>query len=1189
MKFFLPHMILILGLALVAFGNVRADEYLESLTPNESVHGFKLVNLYDDASGRAMGARFMSEQHGFIVDVMQIQSVPQAFFWIKTPITGSRGEPHACEHLLLGKGNRGRYVAALEDMALGNSTAYTNQYRTCYHFNTTAGPGTFYDIFEAKMQALLHPDFTDEEIQREVCHIGVVEDPQTGKLSLDEKGTVYTEMVSSFERPYYHTYRRLFQMVYGKEHPLTFCAGGDPDVMREMVPQDMWDFHAATHHLANMGAIVSIPSEIPISDFLVQLSTTLDRCEEGEDSSPHPGLTGFTFPDPQPDPVGTTEIVHFPNDREEDPGVLAYSWPANLDLDYYERGLLDVFLETFGSGETSDLYRLFINSETRSIDLGASGVSAWIEDNFGQPIVFDVRGVTTSRISLELVDTVSSMLIEAVQRVHDYQPGSDELNEFNTRARGRLAEWRKQLENHLNQPPMFGFRRGPAGAWLSKMEDLEQVKGDRKSLTYKDWFEYVDSVLSLDENVWASRIDAWHLLTVKPYAIGAVPDAEMIAANEQAKEARLAAHVREYEQKYGVTDEQEALAAYKTDFDAKTAELEATYAKVDLPGFIDNPPMTLDDQLEYETVMIGNDVPLVASTFENMTASRVGLALRLDVLPENELVYVPFLPSALTEVGVVKDGAVVSYEDMQERLRLEVLSLGTSFSTNPETGRVELVLRGEGSNLEELQNAFGWMQASLFSSYLEKDNLPRILDRIDQLIQGARNTMRRSEESWVQSPATGYRYQENPLVMSAGCFLTSLHHLQRLRWMMTDPGIGPARDALNTYMTQLQELGTGKTRDELVELLAGLENPPADDVAAAASEATALALMGEDSRKLAAKVAATLKTTLGDIPDGNLADDWAYLCESAREDLLKDPQETLADLENVIALISHSDNARMFIVSNSEDRKASIDRIGQLVAGLDDNASQRVQYSHESRIDRRLASRHPGLDHPLYAGLVHSGTQNGVLMFTARVADPYDTSEDAVLNCLAGKLYGGGGPHGLFMRTWAAGLAYSNGYGYRQNTGQVSYYAERCPDVAETMRFVAHELSTAEPDSQLVEYAIAQIFGISRSPNRYEQRGEAIAADLADGITPERVRAFRQHVLDVRDRNDLFNELVGRMESAYGPVIVGYGSPLTESRDARMFLIGPEPQFESLQEYVTSTEGAQEVYRLYPRDFWLTL
>ena len=215
------------------------------------------------------------------------------------------------------------------------------------------------------------------------------------------------------------------------------------------------------------------------------------------------------------------------------------------------------------------------------------------------------------------------------------------------------------------------------------------------------------------------------------------------------------------------------------------------------------------------------------------------------------------------------------------------------------------------------------------------------------------------------------------------------------------------------------------------------------------------------------------------------------------------------------------------------------------------------------------------------------GTRNGVMIFSAEVAKVFDTSEDAVLNCLSGKVMGGGGPHGLFMRTWAAGLAYSNGYGYNQSSGRVSYYAERCPDVAETMRFVVSEMQNAPTIRRSSTTPSPQVFQSSRAPSKYESRGEAMAEDLVDGLTPDRVRAFREKVLSVRDRENLFADLKARMPQAYGPVMIGYGPTLKDSKNANIFLIGPKEQFKNLEDLVDLSEGDQTVYQLYPRDFWM--
>jgi hypothetical protein len=191
---------------------------------------------------------------------------------------------------------------------------------------------------------------------------------------------------------------------------------------------------------------------------------------------------------------------------------------------------------------------------------------------------------------------------------------------------------------------------------------------------------------------------------------------------------------------------------------------------------------------------------------------------------------------------------------------------------------------------------------------------------------------------------------------------------------------------------------------------------------------------------------------------------------------------------------------------------------------------------------------------------------------SAGVADVCETTGQAVVNCLSGKSLGGGGPHGLFMKTWAAGLAYSNGYGYSQSTGRVSYYAERCPDVSETMKFVVSQVQNPPDDPSLVDYAVAQVFQASRAPSKYEARGEAMAADLADGFTPERVASFREKVLSVRDREHLFGTLKEHMPQAYGPVLIGYGPTLASSKNANFFLIGPKQQFKSLEDFVDLSE-----------------
>lgn len=1181
----------------VSASTPAAGEDLASLAQGRTLQGFRLLNLYEHASGHVIGARFLYEPQGFVLDLLRIQSVPQAFVWIKTVPDSDRGEPHACEHLLLGKGRRGRYAAALEDMALAQSTAYTGQVRTCYHFNTSAGIETFYEVCEAKLQAFLQPDFSDEEIRREVCHLAVTSDPATGQLALEEKGTVYTEMVSSYEKPWYHFTRPLEEMVYGPDHPLLFSSGGDPAAMRAMTADDLWRFHRRTHRLSNMGMIVSLPAGIELEPFLGRLGQILDRCQPEGEANPDAAIRVTGYPATRPAPEGSRAIISYPSRNPEDPGYLLFAWPSDLTLDPGERLLLDLFLEGLAGGETSRLYELLIRSDTRLIDVGGSAVWGGFDSEAGHEVYLGLAGLDRRAIGETMVDSLRAIVRAEIRRLHDLPDGDPALAAFNAELKSRLIERRKQAERDLDSPPMFGFRSGPAGAWLSVLQDLEDEPGFRKPLLPRARYAAAESLLALDRNLWRDALERWRLVTRAPYAVGAAPGPEYLDREARAKEERLAAQLRALRERTGASDDQEALRRFQAEFDAATLALESAETNEALPRFISDPPLTLDDALDYRTGRLAIGIPWLAATFEAMNSSWIGLALRMDVLPESLLVYAPLLPATLTSLGVIYDGVALDYLAQRDRLRREVLGLDASFSTNPLTGRVELALTGQASSREEIPVVVDWMARSLLSPNLRRENLSRVVDVIDQGLIDLRNRMKGSEEDWVDDPAAAYRYQDDPLYLATSSFLTQTHLLQRLRWRFTDAGGAEDQRALSAWLRALgsEPRAAGpraldrEAASGLLAALAGAGEPPLPQSASEPLRAATRAL-SPAARALAREVAASLQSALAEIPDATLADDWADLCREAESDLLVSPDRALADLERALALLRHRSQARLTIVANSNDQPLALSTLVTALEPFPAEAPPRVPYRSGPRILERLRGREPGAQ-PVYAGLVHPSTRNGVLLFSARLGEanePYDTSPEAVLQGLTARVYMGGGAHGLFMRTWAAGLAYSNGYGYNERTGRANYYAERCPDVAQTMRFVVEALrdTTVAPQA---DYAVAQVFGATRAASRYEARGAAMAADLTDGYTPERVRAYRQAILALRDRPGLEAALRERLEAVYGPVLIGYGEPLARSRDGVFFMIGPEEQFRSLESWIATAEGPQTVHRLYPRDFWLTL
>ena len=154
---------------------------------------------------------------------------------------------------------------------------------------------------------------------------------------------------------------------------------------------------------------------------------------------------------------------------------------------------------------------------------------------------------------------------------------------------------------------------------------------------------------------------------------------------------RAGAEAKRLEVKYKIAGEQAAIERYQKDYDAESARLDQL-SSASVERFLDAPPLTLDDQLEYtDAKLAGSGIPIVSSVFDNMTSATTGLALRLDGVPEEDLALVSLLPALLTQTGVIDNGKPIPYEEMEELLRKQVLSLNATFSVNVRSDRAELI------------------------------------------------------------------------------------------------------------------------------------------------------------------------------------------------------------------------------------------------------------------------------------------------------------------------------------------------------------------------------------------------------------------------------------------------------------------------------------------------------------------
>jgi Zn-dependent M16 (insulinase) family peptidase len=1148
---------------------------LEELAEGSSGHDFRAVALYLGDADAPMGARFVHGPTGFVFDYLRIESAPQGFLWVNTFPTSDKGEPHTQEHLLLGKGARGRWFGSVQTMSLADSSAFTMQWRTCYHFHTVAAHPVFWPVFENQLETLLEPDYTDEEIRREVRHFGV-DQGEDGKLALEEKGTVYQEMVSTYERPSSQLWRTLSHLVYGRSHPLAWISGGYPDDIRLMTPEDIRSFHRAHYYLGNMGMVGAFPGSMALDEVLASTAAILAR------HGGHSGhaMTEADLPAPAGASAGALAVVPYPQADASKASPVALVWPATRRLELAERTLLSLFLSAFAGDESTNLYKRIVDRKTRTLDVDATAVWSHVSSDQGQPVFIGLEGVAARALDEASLAEIRKTVQDELGRVARLAPGDPELVALNQRVQSRLTDLERRLAKFLSSPPGFGFR-GTGASWMQQLRDLEGTPGFRKSLTRKADLARLKALVAGADNPWTERLAAWGLFET-PYGVAARPSPEERKALDDAQKARVAAELARLSRVYGLEGDAAVLGRFRADYDAASAAMEAASTK--MPPFVKSPPLTLDDDLRYEVTRAG-EVPIVASRIDSMPSSTVGLAFRLDAVPEAQLPYLAMLPALLTESGLFIDGKALPSDEVKEALRREILSLSSWYESNARTGRVELVVEGSGNNLAETRRALGWMAKVMAHPDLRVENLPRLRDVVDQRLTGLRNVMMRSEESWVDDPAGFYRRQGWPLFAHTESFLTRLHDVHRLRWMLSDPGDPAVSKQVARFLGELaaaKKLGRSQ-REALARAL--VDASPKPDPALAPYLAS-LAALPAPARALVAQAGKDLGATLGDLPEASLADDWAYLCRQMATDLERGASVVLAELDAVRRAIVQAGNARGWLVGSSADGDALAPELDALVAGLGHDVPHRKAYSERPLVLERLRARGAITGEPRFVGLLNPSTSSGVFLHSAPAASYFDASEPALLDHLAANLFSGHAGHGLFMKTWAAGLAYSNGIRVSAEQGRIRYYAERCPELPQTMRFVIDELRRARPDAELSDYAIAQAFS-SRVAASYEHRARSIADDLTDGVTPEVVRAFRQGLLALRGRENLASVLFERLPRVYGSVLPGYG-PRTDSTDAVYFVIGPEAQLEAWERHLKTIEGEEtRVVRLYPRDFWV--
>jgi Zn-dependent M16 (insulinase) family peptidase len=1149
------------------------SQELAALDEKSVVEGYRVLAVYVDTEGKAMGAR-LRHPNGMTVDLMRCASVPQVSANFGTLPESDKGEPHTQEHLLLGKGKAGKYLNSAMSMSLAEQTAATYTDLTNYQFHTEAGPQVFYRLLGDFLGALMAPDYTDEEIRREVANLEVVKDPKGGGLALEEKGTIYVEMVSSSEKADYVNWYQMTPLVFGAGNPMSYDSGGRPAAIRAMVPEDIRRFHREHYHFGgNLSMIAALPEPYSLADFLKRLNGIMDAVEPGAAAAP--ARAPQPPPPFKPAPGAPVVIGSFPNEEDTPQTAILAFKPMRETPGPLEGLELQLLLAALAEGETSLLYRDLVDEKARKSDCGATNVGATVmEAPANVPMIF-ISGLPSSKLAQESLKEVRRVVMDRIRSLQGAKKGSELLAEFDRKALSLLNSSKRSTLKFMDTPPRFGSRSAGIG-WHRHLDTLGRSGLFRRPVAFTPWYDELERRIRSGKNFWKAVIERSGM-DQEPLVSAVRPDKSLLERERSEKTARLQAAQRELLARHGAKDVQEALLRHKAEVEAKTAELAERDRAVPRPRFVEDPPLTLDDGVDVEEGTLAGASRLVVSRFPSTPFTDLHLFFDARALAAGDLPYLPVLPSLLMELGVrTRSGESLDYAAMQERWRSEIFALGSGFSTDAKTGRVELSLFASGSTPQENALAAGWLENCLFRADVSSATAGRLRTVLRERIKELRRIFQLSEESWAREAADAVVYQGNPYWMSVASPMTELHHLNRVYFRVTgcpdDATWNLVVEVLDDLLKGAQESPREKMAARFKRLASGSGMPPA--LAAG---------------RIMTEVGEYLSSEIAGLPEASWRKDLARMISQVRSDLGRKPEEEMERMRRLLASLLTRSNMQAAVTGSAANTSAVLPELQKLAEKLPQGEKQPKPGAKLQVLAARLQERMPALKGiPVHVGLVNNNTKSGVFVLSAPGPAYADAGEGPALDFLTAEVFANAAPHTFFLQTWAAGLAYSNGVRPSPSRGRISYYAERCPDLTATMRLVTGlAAGTKLDDAFFVDFALGNSFGDYRGAEGYSSRGLAARSDRVDGRTPETVKGFKTALVAAARRPDALERIRQRLPEVLGSVLVGYGRKMSSAPGASAFVTGPDSLLDAYEAFLRETGETDAMTRLYPRDFWI--
>jgi Zn-dependent M16 (insulinase) family peptidase len=1142
---------------------------LAALKKDQRVADFRVANLYSDSDGRIVGAKFWHVPSGVPVFLLQIETVPQAYMWVDTPVDSDRGLPHALEHLLAEKGTKGRYFALLKDMRLSQSAAATWRDFNFYSFSSGSGMDGFFEVLHAWLDALYYPDFTDAEAEREFYHFGIATDPRTKIRTLTEGGSVYNEeQTEQGEESCYHD---LDKRVLGKENPLAANIGGTPDQMRSVTPHDIREFHRGHYHLGpTTGFIFAIHPKENVLAFLQKVSGEFGRLPQGSTRNSAPQ----TAPGSPKYPIHSSENIEpqvcvVPGANEDSPADIWFAWKPKVANSMIAPKLLELLYRRLVDGQRSLLYKSLVDSKMRETDTGATSVTmdpAHSESPRYMSWKLDVSGIPGNRISVEKITQVGNAIRAKIREVSEYPDHSEALTGFNSLILSYAQGWRRSNGVWMRNPPLFGVLLD--ANWKDLFEYLEMDSSFVRSLSEDELWKEIERELKSGKNIWRDLIHEFNLLDL-PYASATPSSPQLLQKLESEKQERISNNVKSLREHYHAPDDQEALARFEQDELLKTNQIDQIESRVPKPHFTEHPPLTPDDEIQYSQLQIAG-VPAIAGVFDRPPTIELGLSFDLRQIPKKYYRYLPILARSFDSLGLKEGNQITPYSDVLGETQSRFVGFAAGTADNAISHRADFTFRASVTSVPEFREALRLIDRSLRSSYLDPANVGRLRDIVSGLISADDSYTKQDEFSWVFTPAQAFRYQGDTLYLALESQFTKAHWDGRLRWLLHEPVSPEEIDRLGAFATRTLSTVPKASKPELTKNLNAI-----------------------DAKGLERELVDHWRRNLDSFPEDKLVVGLQGLVREVQQDLRTGPVKAISELRELQQLVINRRTLNLDLLVSPSALLAIQPDLAEFVKSIPDRPLR-----DEAEPVEMKSSTHPIIDNlirkngladqqfPWYLGLVAPEEGTGNAIFYSDFINYSQLDRNSLLRLLSSAILAGRGPDSLYMKSREAGLAYALLMRADPARGLIGYYADRSldlPSLISALNSGAEGIANMQ-DPYLVDYAFRQTFSIPRSIYTFPIRERVLAQEIRDGNAPEKVRRFYEALLRLRKDPDLLSELrhAGR-DSLCGILLEERCKAQQQGNHSIFFFVGSEQILSDAEKRFP----IPKLLRLWPSDYWL--